>query len=404
MTKTSKSSWTQLTNRAGGNNKPSSSGSSNSTPNFGAVPVVESEDIEVREEAVKSDFCVKGDGCGNEAPYVQYESKKMFEAVTDFREWAEDEVSVVLESEDGDLITVGSSHRFAAQYRRRQYARLQQLSRNIQESYGKLLHTVMLTFTASNRKQSGGFIGYIDHLDELLSSWNAVRRELHRTLEGYEWEYIGILEPHRSGYAHLHLAVFVRGMVKESDFSSVMSKHVNSCDLANKQAHKDSISVSRSADHGEDTSTNLGAYLAAYMGDSLPEDGDEDDAERWTDDYDNVPAHVLRFWTTLWLSQRQQFRPSNGAQEYMQKTDENQEEEDSEHRDETHEESDEDEYKEPNHWVMIGISTDGPVSSVDDDCFYRVSGTPGRVDTATIGSLNEEAYKKWCDRLYNMRH
>jgi len=385
-------SWTQQNNRAKGGNL-SSSGNSSYSSSFGAVPVLESPDISVRSEAIRENFTMEGDGRGNEAYREKYEGKKMYEAVASFREWAEDDVSAVLQSDEGDIINVGDPHRFAAEYRRRQYARLQQLSSGIKEDYGKLLHTVMLTFTASNRKPSGGFIGYIDHLDELLSSWDSVRRELHRTLEDYNWEYIGILEPHRSGYAHLHVGVFVKGMVKESDFDSVIKKHVETCELASKAAHKDSISVSRSTDREEDSS-NLGAYLACYMGDSLPEDADDD--ERWSDDYDAVPAHVLRFWTTLWLSQRQQFRPSNGAQEYMQR-EEDEEKEDKENRDDMEEE--------PKEWVIIGVAVDGPVTSVEDDGFYPVTGPPdGGVDTTTLGNLNREAKKEWCDKLYNIRH
>ena len=72
---------------------------------------------------------------------------------------------------------------------------------------------------------------------------------------------------------------------------------------------------------------NLGAYLAAYMAGDYGNEATE------------MPAHVQRFYTVMWATGKQWFRPSNGAQELMQPPDDG--------TDDGHD------------WQMIGIAPDG---------------------------------------------
>ena len=90
----------------------------------------------------------------------------------------------------------------------------------------------MLTFTASSTDDSGNPLPPVDHLDGLLESWDAIRRSLDRVLDENRYERLAILEPHKSGYIHIHMAVFVDGKVTSTDFEPVIESHVNNCDLA----------------------------------------------------------------------------------------------------------------------------------------------------------------------------
>jgi hypothetical protein len=319
--------WNHKTNRADGYD-------GGETADIDKVPCVTDDDIKIRDEGVYTD--VEEDSWGRKQHTDSGVS--MGELKRRFTNWADEEINAVLESDEGDVITVGDPHRFASRYRKRQYARLQGLARGVEDDYGKRLHTAMLTLTASNQRD-GGYIAPVDHLEELLSSWESVRRELSRAVGDKRWEYIGIIEPHKSGYAHVHIGVFVDGKITESDLEPVINRHIDNCDLAGERAHSDSISVNHSGVERGTEVYNLGAYLASYLGESMPEDASESEDSRWTDDYESRPDHVLRFWATLWVSGRQQFRPSNGAQEYMR------------HPDDSNESMDDRE------WELVGVTT-----------------------------------------------
>lgn len=216
------------------------------------------------------------------------ETNAVFEAY-DHEEAEEREVSVPLEN------------RFMQSRREKLYAKLHDLERGVRSAYGKRLNTVMLTFTASNVSGAGDWWRCPgNHLDDLLGSWSAVRRQLHRVLEGRRWEYARILEPHASGFAHVHVAVFVEGVVRERDFAPVMDTHVEHCLPASSEAHavdSDAVSVRRGVE-------NLAAYLSSYV-------------MKYGEDALDAPENVQRFNSLLWATGRRRWSVSNGAQDMM---------------------------------------------------------------------------------------
>jgi hypothetical protein len=264
------------------------------------------------------------------------------EATDRFRTWYDDArgSQIVIENEVGDRTSFRTPNRFTPDYREMLYAKAQSLERGLRERWGKLLHTAMLTLSASSTDDSGNPLPPVEQLDELLSSWEAVRRALSRVLDGREWEYLAILEPHESGYVHIHLGVFVKGPVVAEQFQDVIDAHLRNCDLAGEEAHEivpetpdESAVTVRRASHPsrQDGIQNLGAYLAAYMAGEYGKEATE------------MPEHVQRFYTVMWATGRQWFRPSNGAQELMQPP-----------------EDDDDELEElqPD-WEVVGLAPDG---------------------------------------------
>jgi hypothetical protein len=236
------------------------------------------------------------------------------EATDRFGEWydGQRDTKIVIENELGEQSAFNTPNRFTPDYREMLYARSQALERGLRERWGKLLHTAMVTLTASTTDDSGRSRPPVEHLQELLSSWESVRRSLHRVLEKREWEYLAIIEPHESGYAHIHIGVFVKGPVVVEQFSPVLDAHVRNCSSANQQAHDLTEQVTvRKASHPSRNNgvENLGAYLAAYM------------AGEYGTEATEMPDYVQRFYTVMWATGRQWFRPSNGAQELMQPPD-----------------------------------------------------------------------------------
>jgi hypothetical protein len=235
------------------------------------------------------------------------------ESVHEWREYiadSEDTDAIFQNTDTGDYHAGGSPHRFAPEYADKQYAKLKDLERGISDAYGKRLHTAMLTLTAS-AAPDGDPLPPVDHLNELDSSWEAVRRELARRLDGQRWEYLAILEPHQSGYLHIHIAVFVDGVVSRETFAPVIEAHLRNCEYAGDEAHsiEDDSTISvrhaggdrdRDGDHLDELAIYLAEYLGTYGDDPLEESD-----------------HVQMSNTVLWATGKQRWRPSQGAQSFM---------------------------------------------------------------------------------------
>lgn len=265
------------------------------------------------------------------------------EAVSRFASWydGQRETKIVVENQHGEKTGFRTPNRFTPEYREMLYAKAQSLERGLRDLWGQLLHTAMVTLTASMTDEQGRPRPPVEHLRDLLSSWEAVRRALARVLDGREWEYLMILEPHKSGYVHAHLGVFVKGPVVAEQFEPVIDAHLRNCPSAGADAHKivperpkkSAVTVHRAADrrNGPGGVENLGAYLAAYMAGEYGVEATE------------MPEYVQGFYAVMWATGRQWFRPSNGAQELMKPEGE----------------SDDDEEMLAEEWSLIGIAPEG---------------------------------------------
>jgi hypothetical protein len=229
-------------------------------------------------------------------------------------------------TETGEEAVSGSSpHRFAQEYADTQYAKLKDLERGVKERFGRTLHSSMLTLTGSSRPDGGDPLPPVDHLDELLSSWSAVSRDLRRTLDDYRSARLAILEPHpgegvNNGYFHVHIAVFTDAKIAPEEFGSVLDKHVKHCDIAEPAQHTvDDIQVrhvgasrdwkynhalAEGLSWAPESIQNLAGYLAEYLGTS------------W-DDPLNAPEYVQAANSVLWATERQRWRPCQTAQQIM---------------------------------------------------------------------------------------
>ena len=266
------------------------------------TPLTDRDGVALREE-VRDYGALQGD-----RPVTWRESVHAFR---DYLRDTEDTDAVFKNTETGEYAVGGDPHRFAPEYADKQYAKLKDLQRGLQDAYGKRLHTAMLTFTGS-AWPDGDPLGPVDHLDDLLESWEAIRRELARQLDGRRWERLAILEPHKSGYLHVHMAVFVEGKVTRDDFAPVIEAHLRNCPIAGDDAHDveddDTISIRHAgADRdldNEDQLDELAIYLAEYLG-------------TYGDDPLEAAEHVQQSNAVLWATGRQRWRPSNGAQRFM---------------------------------------------------------------------------------------
>lgn len=139
-----------------------------------------------------------------------------------------------------------------------------------------------------------------------MEGYDAARKQLHQALSDRNWEYARIWEPHRSGYGHLHIAVFVEDdgdRLDPGDFEPVMRSHVSHCDPAGWEAHRpdnsEAISINRDVN-------NLGTYISEYIG-------------IFGEEAVKRPISEQAFYATCWATGTRRVNFSNGAQELMAK-------------------------------------------------------------------------------------
>ncbi len=226
-------------------------------------------------------------------------------ATNRWREWHRDALNTSLvfeETTTGAEVTMPASNRFMVEKRRELYAKLQDAARGARDAYGDALHTALLTFTASYGNANGGwFRPPADHLDDLLGSWPSIRRELARVLDGRDWGYVRMLEPHQAGYAHVHVAVFVRGPVGAAAFQPVLDAHVRNCPPAASDAHTVDGAVEVRRGHALE---NLGAYLSSYL-------------LTYDEEALAAPPEVQKFNAVLWATNTRRWSCSQDVQAWM---------------------------------------------------------------------------------------
>jgi hypothetical protein len=263
-----------------------------------------------------------------------YRSKTVKGALKAFLRWfaeQEDTKIVGVDVESGNEIVWPAECSYDDSYLSEKYGVLKDGERAFLESENP--HSSMLTLTGSNLNSQGKPRSPGDHLVDLKDSYGRfVRRELDRTMDGlgfdrYDgpegpdrwWEYAVVAEPHKSGYIHLHIAVFTSHEVSASDFEPVMSKHVEKCGMAGIDAHRNDpcsehsggdrweaaepscddchnpVSV-RSVEEGVD---NLGSYIAEYLGPC--------GEEIW-----DLPVNQLIAFTALWGTGQRRIHFSEG--------------------------------------------------------------------------------------------
>jgi len=232
-------------------------------------------------------------------------------AVQMYRRWldgytGEDSGALLLENPDGEEVEKPANVRFGEHRAKKEYARLHNLHDGLEHEYEDL-HIAMVSLTASSRNDRGGLRCPTDHLHDLDASRDAVMASLRRQLPNRRYCTAWILEPHKSGYGHRHLVVFVEGAVPRSVFEPLVDSHLNNCQPARKPAHEydECIDVKPVDRDGDDAVNSIAYYLTEYIADSF-------------DSTDETPEHVEQFNTLLWATGKRRVGYSQNAYEYME--------------------------------------------------------------------------------------
>jgi hypothetical protein len=283
-------------------------------PNRASRPISVREGTAIREECASEKY-----------EEGKYRSSSWSQTLRSFLTWYNDYRSVhrVFRSPEGETVRAPLTNAHQPNYGNKYYARIKALERQITQEYDDL-HVVMLTLSGSSRNGNGGWRCPADHLRDVVNSFRpsegrGVYHALYDSLSGYQWEYALVVEHHKTGFGHVHLAIFVDGKVDESDFHSAIDAHLRVCDIAHRDAHDyfstdpddRPISVRRvntdlSPDEYEDYEEvgNLGSYIGEYIGSYGEELFDRNTEE-------------LIFRSSCWATGTQMVRFSTGANELI---------------------------------------------------------------------------------------
>jgi hypothetical protein len=285
-------------------------------------------------------------------------------------------------NDSSERFYIQSSHSFQPWYQRRNYAQLMAFERGAREMFGENLTAVMITLTASSRspEDPSKWGCPLPMLEDLKEGYSAAYSRLYNVFGDREkYAMVRIIEPHKSGYPHMHIGLLTAEDVDAEDFQGVINSHLKNCARADESAHTlisqkeqdrkrlkkqqlesegrlnsltdaekselqtmGCVSVVKPSSPGEGS---LGAYIGSYIGKELnmatSETNDADDSADDSNPFLNTEQYMKRFYSLMWISNTRRFQPSRTAREII----DNELTEEDEENDEEDDEGDDVEYE-----------------------------------------------------------
>jgi len=220
---------------------------------------------------------------------------------------AKENQSLILEDkESGDLLAVPHTHRWSPEYREKLYARLKAAERHVLAKWGEEVPTTMLTLTAPHNDESGDARPFTAVLDDLKDGLDKARHVIRRETEGIETEYLAVLEPHATGYPHVHILVF--GVASESLGEKVVDYWAN---RYVEGASRDAQDVK--AIRGRDAQLRSpAAYVMKYLSKTLAREGGDETTDR---ECEPSIAGYAEFSALMWATGKRTYSMSGGLTE-----------------------------------------------------------------------------------------
>lgn len=210
---------------------------------------------------------------------------------------------VLRERESGDVRVLPYNHRWTEEYRQMTYAKLKSAEEALDRIFGPGPTPVtLLTLTGHQRDEHGDPRPPGDVLEDLLDGWDKFRRVIRREMEGWRTEYIRIVEPHQSGYPHIHVAVF--GKADPTLAKKVQELWVDKYGVGGADAHQDAVEVARGRTA---QMNNVAAYMMKYLSKTTVREGGEQ----------QQVEGFRAFSALLWVTEKRQFSASGGLSAAM---------------------------------------------------------------------------------------
>lgn len=244
-------------------------------PSRAARPISVRGGTKLRDEASQEKYT-------SEEGEERWRSHTWSTVLNEFLDWYNGyrDVELVYASPEGEEVRSDMENSHMPQYGKRYYARTKAFERQVVKEYDDP-HSVFITFSGSSANANGGWRCPADHLRDVIETWRpdrgrGVYHVVRDILTGKDWEYVTVVEKHRSGYGHVHCGIFVDGGVSDEEFHPVIDTHLRKCEIAGRAAHdyhspdpEDRPIVVNRIDPGnarDGSIGNLGSYLAEYIG------------------------------------------------------------------------------------------------------------------------------------------
>lgn len=222
------------------------------------------------------------------------------EALDEYRSNKENASLVLEEKETEEVRVLPYNHRWTSEYRSMLYARLKEAERCLERKYGDPIPTTLLSLTAHQTDENGEPRPPGKVLDDLVDGWEKFRKAIDRATEGFDTEYIKVIEPHESGYPHLHVAIF--GKADPTLADKIQELWVEKYGIGNSEAHENAVSVGR----GRSAQLqSMASYVMKYLSKTtVRQSGEKQQVEGY---------HA--FSALLWVTGKRQFSMSGWLSE-----------------------------------------------------------------------------------------
>lgn len=215
----------------------------------------------------------------------------------------ENAVLVLEEEISGDVRVLPYTHRWKKAYRDMVYAKLKDGERWLESVFGNgPIPTTMITLTADPTDAQGAPRPMGAVLYDLLEGWDKFRRVIDRETQGRRTEIFRIVEPHQSGYPHIHVMVF--GVANPLFQEKVMDLWVDKYGIGGEDAHRQAVQAVR----GRAAQVrNPAAYLMKYLSKTVV---------RSTGEQQQVNGYAA-FAALLWVTGKRQYSVTQGLSAAM---------------------------------------------------------------------------------------
>lgn len=210
---------------------------------------------------------------------------------------------LTLERTDGsdtEVLNIPYSHRWTPEYRKMTYSKLKSAEEYLIKRWGDPVPTTMLTLTVGQTDSDGNALPWEVVLNRLLDSWDTFRKALDRAMPDFiDYEYLRMVEPHKSGYPHIHVAIFGAAL---PGLESVVEKlWVGKYGAGESWAQSVDAKTGRSAQQLESPAAYVMKYLSKT---TVRKDGEH---------HDDGPFKA--FAAGLWVTGKRQLSMSEGLSE-----------------------------------------------------------------------------------------
>lgn len=237
----------------------------------------------------------------------------VYQGIDAFHEYldAKENANLLLkgENEEGEteVAVLDYVHRWKKAYRDKIYAKLKDAEEELERIFNaENVPVTLLSLTAHQTDENGNPRPLGEVLQSLLDGWEDFRKVIHRETEGLKTEYIKVVEPHESGYPHIHVAIF--GIADRSLADKIQELWVDKYGVGGEWAHdENSVKVAR----GRDAEMHsVAGYMMKYLNKSMVrENGQQQKVEGYE-----------AFASLLWVTGKRQFSVSQGLSEAMATT------------------------------------------------------------------------------------